>query len=362
MAEKTPMPGDKKRVFGIRFPPSDSTEALAKLSRETEEGGFDWIWGLDTPLMAGTLFDPYVDLVVVAQNTKHALIGPAVSPLYLRSPVATAAAILSLDRISNGRAVLGMGSGGSALATLGVQKEAGSSYISGAAARQAQLADEVAFMRKLFNGEPVSLGTREIHLDPSIRPVPIYLAASGPKMLELAGKIADGVMIHVGIWGPGLKEAIGHVRRGAEMAGKDPDSVDIVCYTITSISAEGDRKRDIRHVKPVMSFWYTSLPGLLEKAGIDVSVRKPAKMPYPDMTHAHDWNEAMDAADSYMSDEAAEKFCLVGPPERAIERIEEMFDAGVNQVYVRGSSSYGLPYDLVPIFAEKIIPHFRKKG
>ncbi len=345
-------------IFGIRFPPSDAPEETSRLAREAEDGGFEWIWGLDTPLMAGTLFDPYVDLVLVAQNTKRAIMGPAVSPLYLRSPVATAAAILSLDRISNGRAVLGLGSGGSALATLGVQKEAGGSYIQGAAARQAALKEEVLFYQKLFRGEPVSLGTRPIQISEPRR-IPIWLAASGPKMLELSGELADGVMIHVGTWTPGIKEAIAKIHAGAERAGRDPKSIKVACYTITAISEEGDRKRDIRYVKPAMSFWYTSMPQILERAGIKVTKTKPDKMPHPDMTHAHDWNEAMDAADSYMDDRAAEEFCLVGPPEAAVQKIREMHEAGVDQIYVRGPSSYGLPHDLVKVFSEKIIPHFQ---
>lgn len=356
------MSAEARLSFGIRFPPSEGPESTGRLARDAEAAGFSWVWGLDTPLIAGQVFDPYVDLVSCALSTTRVMLGPNVSPVYMRSPVATAAAILSLDRISNGRAVLGLGTGGSALVTLGVSqvpKKAGeATYTTGAATRRKVLEEQVRFFRGLFNGEPVSLGSREIRLERP-RPVKIYLAASGPKMLELAGAIGDGVIMDVGIHPPILEECIGHVKRGARAAGRDPEAIEVVAYTCTSISPEGDRKRDIRQVKPRMSYFYSVLPHLLERSGFDVSKRFPDWVPHPDMTHAYDWEEAMAAADTFVSDDAAAAFSLVGPPDDAIRRIRQLAQIGVTQVYVRDTSSYALPHALVKIFAEHILPHFR---
>lgn len=348
----------RRPTFSIRFPPAEEPGAVARLAREAEEAGFSSIWAVDSPLLSEGLFDPYVDLVTAAQATSTVTIGPAVTPLFLRSPVANAAAILSLDRISSGRAVLGLGTGGSALVTLGLSGDEALRYNAGAIERQAILKEQVAFYRRLFAGEPVSMGKRDIKLEKA-RPIKIYLAASGPKALELAGSIADGVMIHVGIWPPAVTEAVAAIRRGAEGAGRDPASVEIVCSTYTAISPEGDRRGDIRHVKPEASFFYSVMPKLLERAGFDMSRRAPEKMPYPDMTHAYDWEEAMRAADSFIPDEVAELFCLVGPPDDAIARIRELVELGVDQLYVRGTSSYHLPHDLVHTFRDQIIPAFR---
>jgi 5,10-methylenetetrahydromethanopterin reductase len=347
-----------KLAFGIRFPPAEEPEEVARLATEAEEAGFSYIWAVDSPLLAGGLFDPYVDLVAAAQSTTRARLGPAVSPLYLRSPVATAAAILSLDRISKGRAVLGLGTGGSALVTLGVSTDESLRYTGGALERQGVLREQVALYRRLFAGEPVSFGRRAIQLT-AARPIKIYLAASGPRMLELAGAIADGVMIHVGIWEPAVRDAIERIHRGARAAGRDPAAIDIVCSTYTAVSPTGDRQADIRHVRPEASFFYSVLPRLLEQAGFDTSQRAPAKMPYPDMTHAYDWEEAMAAAESYIPDGVVEAFCLIGPPEAAIARIEELRGLGVTQLYVRGASSYHLPRDLVHTFRDHILPAFR---
>jgi 5,10-methylenetetrahydromethanopterin reductase len=348
---------DTKLAFSIRFPPAEGPEETGNLAREAEEAGFSTVWAVDTPLLAGALFDPYVDLVAVAQSTSRVNIGPAVSPLYLRSPVATAAGILSLDRISNGRAILGLGTGGSALVTLGVSKDESLNYTKGAIERQAILRDQVQLYRRIFAGEPVSLGRRDMQLA-NPRPIKIYVAASGPKMLELAGAIADGVMIHVGIWPPAVRDAIDRIHQGATGAGRDPHSIAIVCSTYTAVSRSGDREADIRHVKPEASFFYSVLPHVLEQAGFDTARRAPEKMPHPDMTHAFDWEEAMEAAETYIPDEVVEKFCLVGPPDAAIARIQELASLGVTEVYVRGTSSYRLPRDLVHTFRDHVLPAF----
>jgi 5,10-methylenetetrahydromethanopterin reductase len=271
--------------------------------------------------------------------------------------VATAAAILSLDRISGGRAVLGLGSGGSALVTLGIARRQDLTYTAGARERQDQLKREVELLRRLFRGEPISLGTRDIQLEaPSS--IKIYLAASGPRMLELAGSLADGVIIHVGTWPPAVRDAIARVRRGAQRAGRDPDTIDYVCSTYTAVSSDGDRQRDIRYVRPEASFFYSIMPALVEEAGFDISRRFPERVPRPDMTHAFDWEEAMRAAETYIPDQMVEQFCLVGPPEAAIKRIRQLQTLGITQLYVRGATSYRLPVDLVETFGRLIIPHF----
>lgn len=349
-----------KLSFGVRFPPAEGPESTARLAREAEEGGFEWVWAVDTPLAAGPILDPYVDLVSAALATKKVMLGPNVSPLFLRSPVATAAAILSLDRISNGRAVLGLGTGGSALVTLGVRTKIDGNYGTGAADRRKMLEEQVEFYRKLFRGEGVSLGTREMRIAEP-RPIKIYVAASGPKALELAGRIADGAILHVGVHIPTLKWCIEQVYKGAREAGRDPKSIDICVYTGTAIDPEGNRKADIKLIKPFSSSMYSLLPKMVEMAGFKIAQRQPERMPYPDMTHALNWEEAMEIAETYIPDEIPENFCLVGPPDEAIKKIEQMFEVGVTQFYLRGHYTYALPHKLVKTFNELIIPHFKKK-
>ena len=346
--------------FSIRFPPSQGPEALTRSTRMAEAAGFRGIWMVDTPLIAGEIFDPYVDLAVCALDSTQARLGPAVSTFSLRHPLAIASAMLSLDRVSGGRAVLGLGVGGSALITLGeLAGHQGAFVKDSMSGRRETLRHGIMLLRKLFAGEPVSFGTREIRL-PVARSIPIYLAASGRRALELAGEIADGVIIQVGIEREALARAIDTVRHGASRAGRDPHDVKIVASTFAVVTH--DLADDINRVRPIASYFYSVVPEVLERAGIDVTKRFPDWVPSPDLTHAYNWEEAMAAAATYISDETVERFCLVGPPERARQRIDEMIALGVDEVFLRWCSTYDLPDPLVEIFGREIIPHYRASG
>lgn len=341
--------------FSIRFPPSQPSAALIKSARLAEEARFSAIWMVDTPLIAGEIFDPYIDLTVCALNTEHVRLGPAVSNFSLRHPLAVAAAILGLSRVSGQRAVLGLGIGGSALITLGEMVGHDGAFIrDSVSARRKKMRDGVIVLKQLFAGEPVSFGTREVCL-PNPRQIPVYIAASGPRALELAGELADGVIIQVGIEGGAVTRAIAAVRRGAARVGRDPCSIKIVASTFAVISQ--DRVDDINRVRPIASYFYSVVPEVLERAGIRTTKRYPDWVPRPDLTHAFNWNEAMAAAATYIPDETVERFCLVGPPERACQRVEELTDLGVNEIFLRWWSTYDLPDPLVEVVGRDIIPH-----
>lgn len=344
--------------ISIRFPPSHSPDRLVRAARQAEDVGFSTIWMVDTPLIAGELFDPYVDLAVCALNTERVQIGPAVSTFALRHPIATGAAILGLDRISGQRAILGLGTGGSALITLGqMTGHQGAFVAQSTVERRKLLRDGVLLLKQLFAGEPVNLGTREIRL-PQPRNVPIYIAATGPKALELAGEIADGVIMQVGIHPVALKDAIAAIRRGADRAGRDFSAIRLICSTFAVVS--DDRSADIDRVRPIASFFYSVTPGTLKRLGYSIEKRFPDWVPAPDLTHAYDWDDAMAAAATYIPDEVVTDFCLVGPPEEALSRICQLADLGVHEVFLRWWSTYELPNSLVAAFGLDIIPHIRR--
>lgn len=340
--------------FSIRFPPSQLPDTLARSARAAEEAGFGTIWMVDTPLIAGELFDPYVDLAVCALSTTRVRMGPAVSTFALRHPVATGAAILGLDRISGERAILGLGTGGSALVTLGQMTGHQGAFIAHSTReRRGALREGVQLLRRIFAGEAVNLGAREIQL-PHPRHVPIYIAATGPKALELAGEIADGVIIQVGLHPDALEEAVTAVRRGAERAGRDFSAIRLICSTFAVVS--DDQQLDIDRVRPIASFFYSVTPRTLERLGYSVATRFPDWVPSPDLTHAYDWDDAMAAAKTYIPDTVVQNFCLVGPPAEARRRIASLRELGIHEVFLRWWSTYDLPDPLIDTFAREIIP------
>jgi len=340
--------------FGIRIPPCDGLAEVARSAHAAEAGGFDVVWTVDSPLLAGRLLDPYMALSACAPVTHRVKLGVAVTNPITRHPAATAAAILSLDELSGGRALLGIGSGDSAMRTLGL---GGADATGTHAARRKTLREAVGLLRRIFHGGTVTLQGKEFRLTGPPRRIPIYVAATGPKMLEMAGEIADGVIVQVGIHPPCVEWALGCIRRGAESAGRDSRQIEIVCSTLAAIGE--DRQLCIDRARPLAAWFYGVAPTLLEMAGIRVTQRTPLHSVYPDITHPVDHEAAMAEAKRYVSDEAVEKFCLVGPPAECVARLRELAELGVHQTFLRHYFTYRSPHDLIDVASRELLPALR---
>ena len=340
--------------FGIRIPACESLGEVVRAARAADAGGFGTVWTLDSPLLAGRLLDPYVALTLCAQAMARAKIGVAVTNPVTRHPAATAAAALSLDEVSGGRLLLGIGSGDSAMRTLGL---AGADEAGTHGTRRDTLRDAVHVLRSIFRGETVTFRGKEFRLAEARPQIPIYLAATGPKMLELAGEIADGAIIQVGIYRPCVEWALGVIRKGAERAGRDFRQIDIVCSTFAAVGE--DKGLAVDRARPLTAWFYGVAPDLLSMAGIEVTQRTPLHSVYPDISHPLDHEAAMAEAKKYVADEAVEKFCLVGPPAACAARIRELADLGVHEVFFRHYLTYNIPHHLIAVASRSILPAFR---
>jgi 5,10-methylenetetrahydromethanopterin reductase len=327
---------------------------VVRAARAAEAGGFDTVWTLDSPPLAGRLLDPYVALTLCAQATAQARLGVAVTNPVTRHPAATAAAALSLDEVSEGRLLLGIASGDSAMRTLGL---AGADEAGTHATRRDTLREAVHVLRTIFRGEAVVFRGKEFRVGEPRPRIPIYIAATGPKMLELAGEIADGAIIQVGIYRPCVEWALGEIRKGAERAGRDFRQIDIVCSRFTAV---GDDKRlAIDRARPLTAWFYGVAPDLLKMAAIEVTQRTPLHSVYPDISHPLGHDAAMVEAKKYVANEAVEKFCLVGPPADCVARIRELADLGVHEIFLRHYLTYTIPHDLIGALSRSVLPAFR---
>jgi 5,10-methylenetetrahydromethanopterin reductase len=193
-----------------------------------ERRGFTHAWLYDSQMLAS---DVYAALALCAANTKKIFLGPGVTNPASRIAPMTACAIASINALAPGRVILGIGTGNTARRTLGMP-----------AARLSQLRDHIEVCRGLLAGKTVPYQEGERRrmikfLNPKSgainiqKKVPIYVAASGPKTLELAGEIADGVILF-GTVSPSLIDfAMSHVRAGAERAGRNPKKIYTLCMT-----------------------------------------------------------------------------------------------------------------------------------
>ncbi len=342
--------------FGIRLPPCEPPRQVAELARAAEAGGFDDIWVPDSQILAGVLLDPYITLGVCADMTRKAQLGVGVANPFTRHPAATAASILSLDEHSGGRAILGMGAGGSALTTIGQREE----HLRGIHfSRREATRDAIVLLKDLFSGKEIEFDGRPVRLKRALRNIPIHLAATGPKMLRLAGAVADGVIIQVGFHPGPMAFAIEQVRQGAEEAGRPFDEIEIICSAFTSIHR--DRALAVRRIKPVVAWLYAAAPHALDLAGVSYSRRLPGRPIYPDISHPYDHEDAMREAETFVSDEAADKLALVGTPEEAVDRLKALAaEVRIDRFFLRNFPTFELPRDLVRDMSEVVIPGFRR--
>src|SRR6266704_3149334 len=182
-----------------------------QLAERADRYGYAMIGIADTP---GNAMDPWVSAAMVARASRRARVALTVTNLLTRHPAVSAAAIASLDHVSNGRAVLGIGAGHSGTKNVGLPKS-----------RAKDLAEGVTFIKTLLKGQPASLnatslGAATAHLPWIKRAPPVFLAASHPKSLQAAGQTADGAFANFGLGAENIRSSEQQIIAGAKSAGR----------------------------------------------------------------------------------------------------------------------------------------------
>lgn len=327
---------------GVRIPPCAPVTEVVAAAAEAERLGFDEVWFPDSQLLWR---DVFTVAATAAAATSRVTLGIAVTNVATRHPSVVASAARTVAEVARDRFVLGLGVGNSSVLPVGLPASTG-----------AELRAGLATIRALLAGEEVDFGGARSRLRDPV-PVPLHIAASGPRNLRLAGEIADGVILLSGISPGTLGTATAKVREGA--AGREaPPRTTVSAYCRVT----DDVERDARELKPVCAgIAQNGGVPFLALAGVHVDV-PPIPLPgaYPDVVHAEDWDAAVRACGPYISDEAAfafaREFCLFGSGEEIARRLETVQAAGADAVFLQHVGSYDLPYPLLNDVAGKVLP------
>ncbi len=238
--------------FDVGILASQPLPVLVRQVQLAESLGFDTAWIADTHLVCREL---WVTLAACATGTSRIRLGPGIAVPHTRHISVTASAIATLHELAEGRVVIGIGTGGSAAETMGLSV--------GKVARIATLESMAGALRRLLGRESIRLdnGTDArlawLERAPAI---PLYLAGSGPRMLDAAGRLGDGAIMYAGV-APWLVEAaLACVKAGARSAGRAPEELDVAIWAPTSIAPDRALARDhvrgrvasaLRHAFPV---------------------------------------------------------------------------------------------------------------
>jgi 5,10-methylenetetrahydromethanopterin reductase len=297
-------------VPGLEFPRFQGVVASA------ERLGYGGLWIADEGLY------PYVSLAVAALASSRLTLGIGVTNPYTRPPALTAAAIASIDELSGGRAVLGLGAGGSAVVALGIERLHPTDAVR----------DAIAIINGLTQHGRVDHQGRRLSYRGSLnftpaRRVPIFVAARGPQMLRLAGEAADGAIVS-GIATPGgIGAAARCVADGARRAERDPATVQIVSWLYTSIADDRTAARDA--VRTIVATSVINSRHSLAELGVSL----PASL--RGVLDRHEWKrtpESVAAVRTELTDEIIDAFSLTGPVEACAVRLRGLGALGVNQV------------------------------
>lgn len=192
-----------------------------------------------------------------------------------------------------------------------------------------RLGESIEVFRKLTGGEPIEYDGQTTRLSWAKVAPPVWIAGYGPKVLELAGRIADGVILQFA--DPDLISwCMGFVRKGAATAGRDPKTIEVMAAAPAWVSDNLDEAR--KHVR-----WF---PALVSNHVVDLISRyKPEELP-PALTsyvrnrdgynYLHHCEVGSDNA-SFVSDEVTDRFCLIGSAEAHVEKLRALSEAGVTQ-------------------------------
>ena len=302
--------------FGITIKPDMSVERILALTRQAESAGFEYGWIFDSHVL---WLEPYPLLTLMATNTERMRLGTCVTNPATRDITVTASLFATLNLISKGRMQLGIGRGDSSRRVLGKQP-----------VTPAQLEQSVREFRSLTSGQEIDYGGRPARLTWAIGGTPpIWVAGYGPKVLEMAGRAADGVILQFA--DPDLIAwCVGFVKKGAEAAGRDFSKIEIMAAAPVWVSDDLEIGR--KHVR-----WF---PALVSNHVVDLISRyKPEELPAALTSYVrtkgkydylHHCEVGSDNAE-FVSDEVTDRFCLLGPAKAHIEKLHALANAGVTQ-------------------------------
>jgi 5,10-methylenetetrahydromethanopterin reductase len=213
--------------------------------------------------------------------------------------------------------------------------------------------------RSIFQGQQTELGGLEIRLTPPRPRLPIYLAATGPKMLQLAGEIADGVLIQVGAAPGTVAWALQQIDIGMQRAGRQRHEVQRMVVVTACVDA--DKARACEQMRPCAAGLYRHRHAatLLQTAGLAVPTTFPTHpRPYPDLGHAVNWEEAKRAV-AFVPDEAVATLVAIGSGAEIVERAQSLMALDIDAIWWRDEASYTRPEALMQALAQEVLPHLR---
>ncbi len=331
--------------FGVTVLPDPPYQRLVELLTLAESHGFEYGWTYDSHVLWQESF-PLLTLAAEATSTMK--LGHCVTNPGTREPTVLASGYATLHDISDGRMVMGIGRGDSAVRYIGQQP-----------VKVAEFERRLAMIKEFMNGREVSWNDKELHLKwvrPELPEIPMWVAGYGPKALAVAGHVGDGVIIQLA--DPQIITWImDTARAAAQEAGRDPSELKCIVCAPSHISDDiADAREQVRWFPAMVS---NHVKDLIERYGTDGSVVPQALTDYVQARKFYDYDEHSRVGakhGEFVTDEICDRFCVLGNAEQAAAKLKELESIGVDQfnIYLMTQGQE----EVLAAYGSHVIPQF----
>ncbi len=325
---------------GVVLQTTPPSARVVELARQAETYGFSHVWTFDSHILWQEPFVIYSQILAATRNVR---VGPMVTNPATRDWTVTASLLATLNEMFGNRTVCGIGRGDSAVRVT-----------NGKPTTLATLRDCVHVVRELANGRAVEYKGSTIQFPWAARSrCEMWIAAYGPKALQVAGEVGDGFILQLG--DPDVAAwTIGAVRKAAAGAGRDPESVTICVAAPAYVSDDIDHARE-------QCRWFGGMVGnhvadIVARYGDDGAV-PTALTDYIKGREGYDYNEhgrAGNTHTTFVPDDIVDRFCIIGPADEHVRRLLALKDLGVDQfaVYLQHDAKD----ETLRAYGERVIP------
>jgi probable F420-dependent oxidoreductase len=330
--------------IGVVLQTTPPSARVIDLAKKAESYGFTYVWTFDSHILWQ---EPFPIFAQILAETRNVIVGPMVTNPATRDWTVTASLFATLNEMYGNRTVIGIGRGDSAVRVT-----------NGKPTTLATLRESIHVIRELANGRSVNYKDSELRLPWAGKSrAEVWVAAYGPKALALTGEVGDGFILQLA--DPSITEwTIKAVRDAAAAAGRDPKSVKI-CVAAPAYVTDGTEAGMAHGLEQCR--WFGGMVGnhvadIVERYGDSAPVPK-ALTDYIKGRQGYDYNEHGKAGNShtnFVPDEIIDRFCIVGPVETHVKRLNELRDMGVDQfsVYLQHDAKD----ETLRAYGEKVIP------
>lgn len=321
--------------------------ATVDLYRYMDDAGFGGLWIPDSQSL---MREMTVSMTVAALHTERIRINGGVTNPLTRHPAVLAAGLASIDEVSGGRAGISISTGDSAVFNLGLRP-----------AKMETLEHFITTMQELYRDGETTYQDRRVRLLWPERAVPITMAAEGPKTLRLAGRIADGVIIGMGLTPEVIEASMGYLREGLEEAGRTEQDIDV--WWLAKWNIADSREEAVDEIRMGLAAsanhaFRFHLDGKMVPQRYHDPIRQlQDRYVFEEHEkHGEQMRNAQLADEFGLKDYLAERFAIAGTLSEFIARCEQLHELGVRQI--RLSAAGRAHEQLLRLVGDNVIPHF----